>query len=73
MTTLANNPLAHGAPREVTSEHFLCLDEPPYSLDLSPVEMVWTIIKQKLRGNKLMRIDRELHNNDRRSWGVSFK
>jgi hypothetical protein len=45
-----DNAPAHGPPKEVIAERFLCLDWPPHSPDLSPIEMVWAIIKRMLAG-----------------------
>jgi hypothetical protein len=36
----------------VIGERFDCLDWPPHSPDLSPVEMMWSMMKDKLKGQR---------------------
>jgi hypothetical protein len=43
------------------------IDWPPHSLDLSPIEMVWSIIKRKLNGERFRTADK-LFSAFERAW-----
>jgi hypothetical protein len=44
-----NNAPAHGPGGEVIAKQFCMLDWPPHSPDLSTIEMLWSVIKRKLK------------------------
>jgi hypothetical protein len=46
------NAPAHGPGGEVIREWFNMVNWPPDRQDLSPIEMIWSIIKRKLKGKR---------------------
>jgi hypothetical protein len=47
-----DNAPAHGPGLREIMTRYLTLRWPPHSPDLSPIEMIWSVIKRKLRGRK---------------------
>jgi hypothetical protein len=47
-----DNAPAHQPAKELIAKHCKCLDWPPHSPDLSPIEHMWAAIKRKLKGKK---------------------
>jgi hypothetical protein len=45
-----DNAPADGPSGKVIAKQFCMLNWPPHSPDLSPIEMLWSIIKRKLKG-----------------------
>jgi transposase len=52
-----DNAPIHGPGGEVIRQQFNMLIWPAHSPDLSPIEMIWSIIKRKLRGMRFANAD----------------
>jgi hypothetical protein len=62
-----DNAPAHGPAWDVIRHQFEILVWPPHSPDLSPIEMLWAIIKRTLRGRRFASAD-ELFNETVKAW-----
>jgi transposase len=64
-----NNALAHGPGGEVIAKQFCMLNWPPHSPDGSPIEVLWSIIRRKLKG-RTFQSDDELFTTIKIAWNA---
>jgi hypothetical protein len=62
-----DNAQAHGPGLEVIMKRFRCLKWPPHNPDLSPIEMIWSLIKRALKG-RVFYSPQELHDATIAAW-----